>query len=348
MYNFRSEEEIKRDMLNNISNTEDKSENSFIHDAIAPAAIEFQNAYVELEYVGGKINVDNLEGLELETFVKQRTGIKRKLATKALTTLNVSGVEGAKVSKGDLFSTDSGIDFVTVEGVVLNETGMAKVIVVAILAGSTGNVPINAISEMPVAINGIVDVYNETQVLNGYDDETDNELRERYYEKLQKPGKSGNKYHYLEWAKEVVGVGGAKVIPRWDGPLTIKVVIIDSNGQPASEELITDTFEHIESERPFGANTTVISAIPIEVNISVTLLLLEGVADVEVKEVIKNNIKDYLKTMAFKVPYISYAQIGSIVLDTEGVLDYSDLKVNLATANIEVASEEVAIVGGVS
>ena len=36
--------------------------------------------------------------------------------------------------------------------------------------------------------------------------------------------KAGNKYHYREWALEVTGVGDAKIFPRYNGPLSIKVV----------------------------------------------------------------------------------------------------------------------------
>ena len=48
---YKSEEQLKTDMLSRIKNTVDKSENSFIHDAIAPASIELANFYTQLEYV---------------------------------------------------------------------------------------------------------------------------------------------------------------------------------------------------------------------------------------------------------------------------------------------------------
>ena len=106
MYNFRNEDEIKRDMLKNVKNTVDKTENSIVHDALSPAAIEFQNAYVELDYVAGKIDVENLEGEELEKFIYQRTGtVERKLATRASEKVIVSGQEGSVIKTGDMVST---------------------------------------------------------------------------------------------------------------------------------------------------------------------------------------------------------------------------------------------------
>lgn len=344
---YRSEEEIKRDMLNSIKNTEDKTQNSMVHDAISPASMEFANFNLQLEEVQGKQDIENLSGEELERFVYPRTGQTRKLATKAIDTVVISGQEGSKIKKGDLVGSDT-VNFISLEDRTVGESGVINVTVECEEFGVIGNVPANSINRFPVTIPGLINVYNPNTITSGYEAETDREFKERYYEKLQRPAKAGNKYHYEQWAKEVVGVGGAKVIPRWDGPLSVKVIIVDSNGQPGSEDLVTDTFAHIEEERPFGAIVTVVGATPKEIDISVTLLLAEGYTDLEVKETIEDNIREYLKSIAFKVEYISYAMIGSIILDTEGVLDYSDLKVNNGIANISVVSEEVAIVGGVS
>lgn len=341
---YRSEEQIKQDMLNNVKNTVDKSQNSLIHDALSPAAIEFANFYLQLEQLANKLDVEKIEGEELERFIYQRTGIKRKPATKATTTVIISGQAGAKVKKGDLVSTGD-INFIIQEDKIIGESGKIEVLVECEQAGTIGNVPANSINKFPVSIAGIIDVYNPESVTNGYDAETDDELRSRYYEKLQRPAKAGNKYHYEQWAKEVIGVGGVKVIPRWNGPLTVKVIIIDSNGQPASQELIDNVFNHIEEEKPFGADVTVVSANPIVINISVNLILADGYTEELAKENISKNISEYLKSIAFKTDYVSYAQIGSIILETEGVLDYSDLQVNGRTANIPIQDEEVAVMG---
>jgi len=340
----KTEEAIKKRMFKNISNELDKTENSFIDNAISPAAIEFVNFNIQLETVQGKLDIENLTGDELTRFVYQHTGISRKPATKATTTVVISGQEGDKVKKGDLVSADA-VNFVDTENKTIGESGQTSVLVECEQFGSIGNVPAGSINKFPVAISGLVNVYNPEAVTNGYDAETDDELRKRYYEKLQRPAKAGNKYHYEQWAKEVVGVGGVRVIPRWNGPLTVKVIIIDSNGLPASEELITDTLNHIEEERPFGANVTVVGAEPVELNMSVDLVLAEGYTEELVKESIGNNVKEYLKSIAFKVEYISYAMIGSIILSTKGVLDYSDLQVNNGIANISIENEEVAIMG---
>ncbi|WP_200804920.1 baseplate J/gp47 family protein [Anaerosalibacter sp. Marseille-P3206] len=341
---MESIKEIHNRMLKNISDEYDKTEGSFFYDSTKPAAIEFALMYMELEEVANKLDVENLFDEELERFVYQRTGIKRKQATRSTTIVVISGAEGSGIKKGDLVGTDT-VNFIVQEDIIIDESGQARVFVVCEEYGFVGNVPANSINKFPVSIPGLIDVYNPEPVTNGYNSETDDELRKRYYDKLQRPAKAGNKYHYEQWAKEVVGVGGVRVVPRWNGPLTVKVVIIDSNGQPASKDLIGNVFNHIESERPFGANVTVVSATPVTINISVTLVLVEGYEELRVKENISKNISEYLKSIAFKTDYVSYAQIGSIILDTDGVLDYSDLLINSGISNIPILNEEVAIMG---
>lgn len=332
-------------MLNNISNTEDKSENSLIHDAIAPTSIELFTMYRMLEDTGNKIDVEYLEGGELDRFVFQRTGIERRLATYATTRVIISGTALTSIEEGLLVSAGD-VEFEVTEEVVIGISGSVEATVQATVEGSSGNVPINAISEFVTIAPGLVDVYNPEQATNGYDEENDGSLVQRYYEKLQKPAKSGNIFHYEQWAKEVTGVGGVRVVPRFNGPLTMKVVVIDSNKQPASEELVTEVENHISKEMPFGVDELlVISATSKEINIRVNLVLTEGAEDIQVKEEIAQNIKEYLQEIAFKESYASYAKIGSIILETDGVLDYSNLQVNDAMANISIGKEEVAIVG---
>lgn len=58
-------------------------------------------------------------------------------------------------------------------------------------------------------------------------------------------------------------------------------------------------------------------------------------------------IVDYLKKIAFKQDFVSYAQSGSLILDSEGVEDYSNLKINDDVINVSVGNEEIAVLGGV-
>lgn len=354
MYEDRTEENIKREMLANVSNEIDKGERSFTHDALAPAAIKFAETYIDLEVLVGKLDVENLEGEELEKYVFQRTGISRKSATKATTTVTVSGQEGAKISKGDLVGADT-VNFISTEDKTIDSTGQMTVLVECELAGSVGNVPAGAIKYFPISIAGLASVTNLEPVTNGYDAESDENLLERYYGRIRTPATSGNKYHYLNWAKEVVGVGDARVVPLWDGPNTVKVIIIDSNKQPASIDLVNAVQEYIdpgingfgEGQAPIGAFCTVVSATDKAIDITFTVTRNANYTVEQIKTNVENNIKEYLKEIAFKEDIVSYAKIGAIILGSKGVLDYTNLLVNEGTSNVAIGNEEVAVLGEV-
>lgn len=364
-------------MLKNISDEFDKSEGSFFYDATKPAAIEFERKNKEIQEVANKLDVENLEGEELERFVYQRTGQERKPATKATTIVIITGQEGAKISKSDLVGSDT-VNFVSTEDKTVDATGRIEVLVECELAGSVGNVPAGAIKYFPVSIAGLTSVTNQEAVTNGYDAESDESLLERYYERIRTPATSGNKYHYKNWAKEVTGVGDAKVLPRWKADKTIatvksildtillngtytneqvqniinkaiecalgiKVVVIDANKNPATDELVVKVYEHIEEERPIGPTVTVVSAISKNISITAKVRLAEGYRIQLVQDEFKKMLEQYRKDVAFKDSYISYAAIGNILFAVDGVLDYTDLKLNNAMKNIALGEEEIPI-----
>lgn len=335
-------------MMVNISDEYDKSKGNFVYDITKPVAVEFAKQQEKIATVQEKLDVEKLTGDELTRTVYQRTGIIRKPATQATTTVIVSGTAGTLVKVGELVGTET-ILYTVIEEAILNESGFAHVRIQCNEFGQVGNVPANTIVNFPASINGLVNVYNPDPVVDGYDEETDNDLRQRYYDKLQRPGKAGNKYHYREWALEVTGVGDAKVFPRYNGPLSMKVVVIDANKLPANAELVQKVYDHIAEQMPFGVeDLNVIPAVGVPINISATLSLVDGYTEPIVNQYIKENMIEYLKEIAFKASYVSYAKTGSEVIDSDGVLDYQDLLINGSTANVIIPDDGVPVMGGVN
>lgn len=344
-----TELEIHNRMLTKISDEYDKTDGSFIYDATRPPSIELAELQEQIEKVESKLDIMNLENDELARFVYARTGITRKTATYSTSILKIVGNVGTEINQGDLISTPSGILYEFIESATIDSTGTINVNVICQSAGAVGNTLANTITILPVSIDGVISVTNDYAVTNGYDAETDDNLRIRYFDKLQRPGKAGNKYHFEEWAKSVVGVGDARCVPRYNGPLSVKVIIIDSNGMPGNSELVTTTRKLIESEMSFGVeDLSVIGAAAVPINLSVTLRILSSADEAIVIARIKANIKEYLKELAFQSDRVSYAKIGALIIETNGVADYENLLVNGATANVEILDDQVAIVGGVN
>lgn len=355
-----SVDDINEILLNNMSDDYEKTAGFPTADFLRAFAIGLKGAYDKIYDVEERFNVDNLSDTELSRFVKQRKGTLRKEAKKAIGILAVTG--NGTINVGDLFETESGIQFMAKNDSAISGSGLIEI--EAVLAGNIGVVGANSIKLMPVTIQGIVSVNNPKATYDGYDEETDDSLRDRYYLALRKPPTSGNKYHYMLWAKEVVGVSEAEVIGLWNGDNTVKVIIIDDNKQPANSELVERTQNYIDpkgefidgkwtlwgtgsGQAPMGAYCTVVSATGLNINITANVVLLDGYSQEDVLEKIKTNIQKYLKDIAFKQSYVSYAKIANELNDTEGVFDYAELKVNGAMSNIAVGREQVAILGSV-
>ncbi len=103
--------------------------------------------------------------------------------------------------------------------------------------------------------------------------------------------------------------------------------------------------DHIETQRPIGADVTVVPATEVEINISVGVELPMGVDIDEVRTVFRDAVTEYLKGLAFKDKFVRPVRIGNILLDVAPIIDYENLAINGQTSNIELADDEVAVLG---
>jgi uncharacterized phage protein gp47/JayE len=352
MFEDKNKETIHSEMMESVSDDYDKSVGSFIYDSTMPTAMKLEEAYKSLGTVTDKLSVENLEGDELSQRIYERSGVERKPATFASTVVTVTGQAGTVINIGDKISSDT-VNYSFMESKTIDSSGTAEVLVQCDEAGIVGNVPANSIQSFPVTIQGLTSVTNKEPVTNGYAAESDEELLKRYYERIQTPATSGNKAHYKNWAKEVTGVGDARIFPLWNGDNTVKVVIIDSNKGPAAAELVEEVQTHIdpdslglgEGAAPIGAYCTVESASGLTINLSFTATKDTAFTDEQIRDSVEQNIGEYLKELAFTDSQVSYARIGSLVLASDGILDYTDLRVNDGASNILVSDTEVPVLG---
>lgn len=333
----------------NISNGYEKTPGYLVWDITEAIGQEMDMQEESIIELAKKLDVDNLTGDELTKFVYQRKGVIRKAATYATGQITVTGT--GTVTKGDLFETPNGVQFAAAETVDITDSGTVNI--KAVQAGNVGVVGSGSITQMPVTIAGINSCTNAEPTHDGYDAESDDALRERYYIALRTPPSSGNKYSYQNWALEVEGVGAAEVFPLGHGENTVDVVIIDSDMQPASSQLVAAVQAHIdpdssgkgEGTAPMGAHCYVSAAEALNIDIAVKLTI--SGTQTETENAVKEAIKKYLANIAFTGENVSYAQIGNAIIDTAGVIDYENLTVNSGAANISVADRKVAVLGTV-
>ena len=338
---------IQNRLLASVDDSYNKSEGEFIYDSVMPVAIELEGSYVIIDGMLDKAFADTATGKNLDRIVNS-VGLTRKITSKSYGVVTITGIAGSPINKGELVASDS-VNFEFIETTIVPSSGRIDVNVKCTSYGTNGNVPIGAIKYFPKTLTGLQTVTNAAAFTNGYDEEDDDTLRKRYYVKVRTPATSGNKYHYLNWALNVTGVGNANVLPLWNGNGTVKVIIINSNKVGADQTLVQKVAAYIEEQRPIGATVTVVSAEELALNITGAITIdTDNYTLATVVANIEANITEYLKDIAFESNYVSYARIGSVILDTVGVKDYSDLRINGGIENINLTDSQVAVLGGVN
>lgn len=329
---------ILKRMLDKIPSDLDKREgSSIIYNALAPVALELAQAYSNLDRNLGYafINEDTPE-----MFIENRAseiGLKRYQPTRA-------------IRKGIFYKDNvlmdiplnsrfyiEGINFKAIEKM---ETGIYKMECEQV--GSVGNNLTGTL--IPVDyIEGLTKAELKDLLIPGIDLEPKEDLYSRIESKEQEPSTSGNVNDYKKWALEVSGVGKCKPFPLWAGEGTMKVVITDNFKKTPSEELIKKVYTHIEELRPIGAKITVKGALEKKIYIFAKVVLIGGANISQVQENFINLLDKYLKGLAFEATSISIAKVGNILLNTPGVLDYTELKINNDIVNINLTDEEIPI-----
>ena len=357
------EETIHRRMLEKAPPGISIQEGDFFWDVTRPTAIEkAELVQLKLQHFLQLCFPQTSYGQYLD-FLGEMKGVFRHPAIPATGTVIFTGQPGTVIPAGFIVLTEAteafpAIEFKTKERAQIGEDGTVTVATECLESGLIGNVPANSITLLSEPINGIASVTNPEPFTGGTEMEDDDSFRERILAAYDEP-LSGAKKDYIRWAKEVPGVGDVYVIPLWAGPGTVKVLIMDSNGQPANQELIEAVQNHIAPDgnlggglAPIGADVTVDAPEVFEVNIAFTIVLKDGYTLEDVMEDLIANIKQFLSTFKINtgdrpLDRITVTRLGHVVLSTEGIVDYSDLTVNDNDEYIEIPEQKIPILGDV-
>lgn len=335
-----SSSQILSRMLSSLPDTISKEENGWICDLFSPVALEKARA-VEFVLTEAVKNIVPLYsyGRLLKEHAANR-GIVPKPAQCAVCELFITAREGTVIPEGSLFSTASsaeleGIIFAVKERAIVPKTGEITVLAVCTHAGSAGNVPPETVILMVKPIQGIRSVSNPKGGYGGYDGETEESLRNRIVEYDRSQGKAfvGCAGDYRRWALEVTGTGGVKVIPAQTDDGMVTLIITDSNGDAASETLCKQVYNHImrpdslyDRLAPCNALLQVIPPQTVSIGVNAVCILKEGYSIEAVKKEFTSSLKKYLKTQQAQT-IVRYAEIGALLVHTEGILDYTALTI---------------------
>ncbi len=354
-----SAREIEQKILNNIELDVDKTEGGFVWDMTYPTALEEAEL---LEYwlpLALKANFHMwAKGIWLD-YHAEDCGLVRKPATYAYGDLTVEGIAGTIIPKDFVFSVPSengvaAIDFLTLEESEIPEEGLLTIRIQAVESGTGSNVARDTIAIMKNPLKGITNITNPNNLTGGTAAESDDSLRQRIDDLYAGRGDSyvGNKADYERWAKEVAGVGYAHCIPVYAGANTVKVVIMDSNGEPANDEICQAVELHI-----FGTDRDDINRLaPIgivqyevspptlsKINFSFDLKLKKNYTVKAVEKSFREALRDYYGELVEsdgKVEPVVYVHVSAILSQVAGVADFKHLRINGKIGNVIFGEDE--------
>lgn len=344
-YKIPTLEDERKRLLDKIPDKFYKDEGSIFFDVMSIIADENINIYKEILNIFKNAFGLTAEGIFLD-YKCLEVGIERKQGEKAKGKVKFVGNSGLKINFNTVVVCDD-LQYVTLHDKVIPDSGEIEIEIEAIDIGSKYNVLENSINRLGIPISGINSVTNVEKIANGTDRESDEFLRKRYIEKAREQATSGNVYHYKQWALSISGIGQAKVYPLADGVGTVKVILVGSNGQAVSEEKIKEVIDYIELNRPIGASVTVANAIPKKINITANIQKSNLVEIDIIKKQLKEKIIEYISDVNLNSNKISYGKIASIFYDTNGIQDYSNLRINDISDSITILDDEIAVLGDV-
>lgn len=348
MYETVTYEEILRRMMARIPDNLDKREGSVIYNALAPAAVELQNMYIELDVILDEAFADTQSRDYLIRRCAER-GITPEPATRAV----LKGVFNMDIPIGTRFSLDR-LNYMAVERL---EAGIYKL--QCETYGEEGNryfgnlIPIDYVEGLTTA--------DLTEVLiPGEDEETTEQLRSRYFGSLDAKAFGGNAADYKEKTKALDGVGGVRVYPTPEQiGGTVKLVIIDSTyGSPSAAlvEQIQTAVDPVTNRgegmgfAPIGHVVTVEGVREKPVNIAVQLTFLEGWSWEDVKGYAESSVEEYLLELrksweSSQNLIVRVSQIEARLLELKGVLDITGTTLNKVAENLVLGPDEIPVRG---
>jgi uncharacterized phage protein gp47/JayE len=344
MYENQTFEVIMARMLNRVPNSLDKREGSIIYDALAPAAVELAENYIEID----SMLAETYAGTASRTYLIQRAaeqGITPFPATKAI----LKGVfkDGSAVlmdvAIGSRFNLDA-LNYIVTEKISL---GNFKV--QCETAGIVGNAKLGVMTPVEY-IEGLGSSELTEVLIIGEDEETTEALRTRYFLEASNQSQDGNIAQYKEWAATFPGIGKAKIFPIWDGVNTVKVSILNAANTVAGATLIADFQAYLDPASeglgngiaPIGAVVTVSTATQVTVNIALEIELAAGyIAEAGVQDA----VEAYFAELAYEKLTLSYLGLAGKILVVPCVDRIESLTMNLGTVDITLAAEEIPLLG---
>lgn len=323
---YRNEQGIRNDFLDHLENDLSKIEGTYNFDIASSVGYITQKLYDYMAYWGLQAFITTAtEDIYIDKHANQ-FGVYRREAGKSTGEITITGKAGTTIPLGTIVINKSGFKYLTAHDLLLNSTGTGIVKIEALEGGTQGNCQELEVNSFEIYDANLYSVYNTNKIEGGYDIEDNKTLIARVQEKVQEPAHSGNIYDYIQWAKEVAGVGSSSCIGCWNGPGTVKVLISDYNSQKAGTDLIQKVKDHIEEVRPVGPEITVESFKILDLDMDIKVQLQAGIDLEDIKNAIIIDLKvansdGKITRTEGTDKYISIGLITEVLMHIDGIKD---------------------------
>lgn len=200
--------------------------------------------------------------------------VPRKQAAPAIGGVTCSGTDGSILPAGAVWQRSDGVEYATdAEATIAG--GTASVAITAVAGGQDTNAATGVALTLVTPVAGVQSrgTVAAGGLTGGADIETDESLRGRLRDRVQKTPQGGSLADYELWAKEVAGVTRVWPMRWWLGKGTVGVFFVrddDADLIPDAAEVQT-VQDHIDVKRPMGADVTVIAPVAVPVNMTISL-----------------------------------------------------------------------------
>ena len=354
MFEEKTYELLLKSLLKNVPSNIDKREGSIMYNALAPAAAEISQLYIELDWMLKQYFADTADREYLIRREADR-GLSPKPASYAI----LKGVFDTDVPIGSRFSLNAW-NYVVV-GKLEQEKFSYQL--KCETAGSAGNKNFGALIPL-VYISGLSHAELVELLIPGEDEEETELFRERYIKSFSPKAFGGNRADYIEKINAIQGVGGCKVYRTTNAAGEkigghVRGVILSSEYTTASEELVFRVQEAIDPEEcagegygiaPIGHQVHISSVMAAIINVETVLSLEQGYQFEDVKGELEETLDSYFlelnRTWESKNNLIvRISRIEADFLNVHGVEDIRDTKINGAEENLILGADFIAVRG---
>lgn len=287
---------IEANIESRMPGSDAKLRNSIINAIVKSVAAEAHGLYGNLDYLSKQLHPYTATDEYLD-FHANWWKIYRNAAVGSIGNVDFIGTDGVVIPAGTTLQRSDATEFKTDVDVTI-VAGIATVAVTAVVAGQGGNTAAASTLTLSSPITGVTSeaTVDANGLTGGTDIETDDALRDRLRERIQRTPQGGAEVDYHKWAKEISGVTRTWVFPQWLGVGTVGVFFVrddDASSIPDASE-VTTVQDYIDSVRPVTADVTLIA--PTEAAQAMTIQLSPNDADTQTS--VEASLKDMLRREA--------------------------------------------------